>query len=275
MIWYYAKDGQQHGPIDSTHLKELASKTQLAPGDLVWRPGMSHWAPASKVHGLFEGIFQPPPLPNDAHKIPPPPLTHVMANEVPLRHATAATPKTVGSSHLDSSGAASPAVPSTMKEKSLFRTLGGPAIVGIFVAFWLIKGCSSTPGGVEAQLEEKIQGELSANMQALFKSIHPIGSATGVKVEDVTINAWKSGSPTNRLRDVREFTLHYVLYWKGPIQNDGFTEIESVYDVDQGGLIGSRILATNGTTNPEAEKAVLAFGLGILGEAIRNSNQGQ
>ena len=81
MIWYYAKNGQQYGPVDPAHLKELATTAQLSPTDLVWRAGFSHWAPASKVHGLFDGILTPPPLPIDAHKFSaPPPLSDVSSD---------------------------------------------------------------------------------------------------------------------------------------------------------------------------------------------------
>ena len=41
--WYYAKGGQQHGPINVEGLKQLAATGQLQPSDLVWREGMAAW----------------------------------------------------------------------------------------------------------------------------------------------------------------------------------------------------------------------------------------
>lgn len=64
--WFYATNGQKQGPIDGPTLKQLASAGQLSPSDLVWREGMSGWAPASKVKGLFPETVvaaTPPPLP--------------------------------------------------------------------------------------------------------------------------------------------------------------------------------------------------------------------
>jgi len=51
--WYYAKDGQQYGPIASRELKQMADRGDLEPGDLVWKEGMSDWRPAEQVKGLI------------------------------------------------------------------------------------------------------------------------------------------------------------------------------------------------------------------------------
>ncbi|MCX7420943.1 MAG: GYF domain-containing protein [Planctomycetia bacterium] len=64
--WFYTKDGQKAGPVAGSILKQLARSGEVSIGDLVWREGMSEWAPASKVKGLFpQGVIAvaPPPLP--------------------------------------------------------------------------------------------------------------------------------------------------------------------------------------------------------------------
>ena len=64
--WFYTKDGQKAGPVAGSILKQLARSGEISIGDLVWREGMSDWAPASKVKGLFpQGVIAvaPPPLP--------------------------------------------------------------------------------------------------------------------------------------------------------------------------------------------------------------------
>lgn len=61
--WYYsAGDGVQRGPVDSAALKRLAASGRLSPSDLIWREGMTEWAPASKVNGLFPAVEPPPPM---------------------------------------------------------------------------------------------------------------------------------------------------------------------------------------------------------------------
>ena len=50
--WYYAKDGQQLGPVSAKELKKLADAGQLQAGDLVWKEGMPDWKPAADVKGL-------------------------------------------------------------------------------------------------------------------------------------------------------------------------------------------------------------------------------
>ena len=57
--WNYAKSGQSLGPVSGKQLKQLADSGQLVATDLVWTDGMSAWAAASKVPGLF-GAATPP-----------------------------------------------------------------------------------------------------------------------------------------------------------------------------------------------------------------------
>jgi len=45
--WYYTKDDNQHGPITSKRLKELAASGEFQPTDLVWTEGKDDWKPAS------------------------------------------------------------------------------------------------------------------------------------------------------------------------------------------------------------------------------------
>ncbi|MFZ1935338.1 MAG: DUF4339 domain-containing protein [Thermoguttaceae bacterium] len=52
--WYYARDNRQMGPVSSVELKRLATFDELRPDDLVWREGMTEWAAARNVRGLFD-----------------------------------------------------------------------------------------------------------------------------------------------------------------------------------------------------------------------------
>jgi hypothetical protein len=52
--WYYARDNRQMGPVSSVELKRLATFDELRPDDLVWKEGMTEWAAARNVRGLFE-----------------------------------------------------------------------------------------------------------------------------------------------------------------------------------------------------------------------------
>src|SRR5690349_25171905 len=53
LLWYYAQDDEQKGPISGTDLRQLASSGKLSAEDLVWKEGMAEWVPAQKVKGLF------------------------------------------------------------------------------------------------------------------------------------------------------------------------------------------------------------------------------
>ena len=52
--WYYARGGQQNGPVTFEQLLELAGNGGLdAVKDQVWTAAMKDWTPAGQVAGLF------------------------------------------------------------------------------------------------------------------------------------------------------------------------------------------------------------------------------
>jgi hypothetical protein len=67
--WYYARGGQQNGPVTFQQLKDIARGGGLDPqSDLVWTSSMKDWSPAGSVEGLFphsvtaavETVTEPP-----------------------------------------------------------------------------------------------------------------------------------------------------------------------------------------------------------------------
>ncbi len=63
-MWHYTRGcGQTAGPVAEAALREMASRGELAPGDLVWRAGMTNWEPAGRFTELFPPGTVPPPLP--------------------------------------------------------------------------------------------------------------------------------------------------------------------------------------------------------------------
>lgn len=71
MNWFYAKDGQQIGPVDFSEIERLHSEGQLAGDTLVWQQGMTNWVKLSSVLKEPGGLSAAPPLPPAA---PPPGL---------------------------------------------------------------------------------------------------------------------------------------------------------------------------------------------------------
>jgi hypothetical protein len=53
--WYYASNGQQQGPVTTTALRGLLASGSVKSTDLVWREGMSNWAPAAENRELCPG----------------------------------------------------------------------------------------------------------------------------------------------------------------------------------------------------------------------------
>ena len=71
--WHFTLNGQPaDSPVSAAQLKQLAGAGQLQPTDMVWQEGMTAWAPASSIKGLFPPAKVPPPsTPPPAKKEPP------------------------------------------------------------------------------------------------------------------------------------------------------------------------------------------------------------
>ena len=54
--WYWMKNGQKNGPIETAGLKKLARSGQLKPTDMIWCEGLPKWVPATQAKGLFGGL---------------------------------------------------------------------------------------------------------------------------------------------------------------------------------------------------------------------------
>src|SRR5438477_6696674 len=52
--WHYSRGNEQHGPVSSAQLKQMATAGQLQPTDLIWKDGMPGWVASGKIKGLFE-----------------------------------------------------------------------------------------------------------------------------------------------------------------------------------------------------------------------------
>jgi len=59
MKWFYAKDGQQTGPVEFSEIKRLHSEGQLTDETMVWEQGSPNWVKLSSVPG---GVAVPPPV---------------------------------------------------------------------------------------------------------------------------------------------------------------------------------------------------------------------
>jgi uncharacterized membrane protein YhaH (DUF805 family) len=57
--WYYAKNGEQHGPVSRTNLVDLFKSGEIQRSTLVWTSGMDEWKRAGAVE---EQIASPPSL---------------------------------------------------------------------------------------------------------------------------------------------------------------------------------------------------------------------
>jgi len=70
--WFYARNGQQSGPVSDVELRNLLKNGGLDPEkDLVWHSGMSDWLPAAKVPEL-SGMSSDAPVadPNNPYAAP-------------------------------------------------------------------------------------------------------------------------------------------------------------------------------------------------------------
>jgi len=60
MDWFYAKDGQQVGPVSDAALDDLVRSGAVRSETLVWREGMANWQPCSVARSSPGGAGLPP-----------------------------------------------------------------------------------------------------------------------------------------------------------------------------------------------------------------------
>ncbi|MBU2583420.1 MAG: DUF4339 domain-containing protein [Alphaproteobacteria bacterium] len=87
LVWYIARDGQQHGPLSDAEMQLFVESGHLKPTDLVWNQEMPEWKAAPSVFPPKPAAPPPPP--------PPPAVPQPPRNAAPAAPASPAstTPK--------------------------------------------------------------------------------------------------------------------------------------------------------------------------------------
>ena len=83
--WYFARSGQQQGPVSLEVLRQMIASSQLSAGDLVWCEGMVDWQPAAQVPALRLPAVAPASTPIAS---PPPALAPAPAQPVNAPYAS-------------------------------------------------------------------------------------------------------------------------------------------------------------------------------------------
>ncbi|MCH8150289.1 MAG: DUF4339 domain-containing protein, partial [Planctomycetes bacterium] len=48
-MWHFARDGKQLGPFDVESFRQMMSRGEIGPRDVVWKKGMESWIPAEDL----------------------------------------------------------------------------------------------------------------------------------------------------------------------------------------------------------------------------------
>ena len=72
--WYFARDGQQSGPVTFDQIRTLCATGQVGAKDLVWTEGMPQWQAAGEIAAIFapQQPVQSAPAPVAQAWAPPP-----------------------------------------------------------------------------------------------------------------------------------------------------------------------------------------------------------
>lgn len=122
--------------------------------------------------------------------------------------------------------------------------------------------------GLETDLNSPVKladGTVAFGADALFRSVHPVGQGVSIKVTGVDID-WKEGASRKDAKDIRKYSIDYVLFWHGIIKPTGWTKMSLSYNANLGQVTDHRVVESTGTTNADVND--IAFGIGVLiGEA--------
>ena len=81
--------------------------------------------------------------------------------------------------------------------------------------------------------------------QAILDGIHTAGTARSIKVHDLVVK-WKKDRPTGNFEDIIEYSARLTLFWRSPMNPDGFTKLNIVYDAEIERYTRGELLVTNG-----------------------------
>ena len=81
--------------------------------------------------------------------------------------------------------------------------------------------------------------------QAILDGIHPGGTARSIKVHDLVVK-WKKDRPTESAEDIIEYTARLTIFWRSPMNPDGFTKLNIIYDAEIERYTRGELLVTNG-----------------------------
>ena len=125
IVWYIARDGQQHGPLTDAEMRLFVQSGHLKPSDLVWNQTMTEWQAAEVV--FPESAKQPAPPPP-----PPPQPTRPAADAgvtgtTEVSETTSGEKETVGSTAETSRAAASTGTARNDAKPAEARSFGSAA----------------------------------------------------------------------------------------------------------------------------------------------------
>lgn len=121
---------------------------------------------------------------------------------------------------------------------------------------------------LEVELNQPVKGKdntFQTGAQSLFDLIHPAGEGVSVKVTDVDIE-WSDATSHRSASDIRKYSVNYTLYWNGPIQKHGSTQMRLQYNTAIESVTAHEIIASSGVTKTDAKDIGLALGV-LLGKA--------
>ncbi len=84
-MWFYAKDGEQHGPVEADDLRSRLRAGELSNETLVWKEGMAQWLALGQVLELREPVPSSgetaAPMASEAQSSSPTPQASVAASD--------------------------------------------------------------------------------------------------------------------------------------------------------------------------------------------------
>lgn len=64
-VWYFARNDEERGPYTGPQMQALVAAGKLRDDDLIWKEGMSEWAPAAQAKQLLTEVAAPQPPPQE------------------------------------------------------------------------------------------------------------------------------------------------------------------------------------------------------------------
>ena len=251
--WFWAKDGQQNGPVEGGAIAKLVADATLGADDLIWKEGMAEWIPVSRVPALAKYLQKSAANPAGTPVEPAP--VEATVEPTPIQETA---PTTVG--YYNPSGTLPPRAAATLSKHAKPRGDVGD---------WPLDDAQVAQFDAALKLRKRIDG--AASLFRLLFLIIAIADVAGIFVALAMVS--NPRGPAGAMIGIfvgglfyAGLTALYYFAWKGTVRSQAWAPLTMGILFSLGALfyVGMIALAQSNSRGGDATAILIGGSFGVL-----------